>query len=191
MAKVGDIEIESKVFETTKEMLFKYGVRGWNMDELSKECGVSKRTLYKIIGNKEELLYKCNEDNITKDIKKRREFLSLNDDYNKVLDSFSAFFSQSFEEYVLLNATDMIREYPRIGEMIEEKRGVMREDMESFLYEGQKLGFIKKDFSAKIISNFIEEVITINVNIRQSGKEFEEKIKPELDIIISGIRIFA
>ncbi len=31
MAKVGDIEIESKVFETTKEMLFKYGVRGWNI----------------------------------------------------------------------------------------------------------------------------------------------------------------
>ncbi len=189
MAKVGDIEIESKVFETTKEMLLKYGVRGWNMDELSKECGVSKRTLYKIIGNKEELLYKCNEDNITKDMLMRREFLSSSDDYNKILDSFSTFFSKSFEEYVLLNAIEMIREYPRIGEMIEKMRTVMSNEVESFLSKGQNKGFIKKDFSAKIISNFIEEVISNNVNIRQSRKEFEEKLKPELDIIINGIRI--
>ena len=102
MAKVGDIEIESRVFDTTKEMLVKHGVRGWNMDDLSKECGVSKRTLYKIIGNKEDLLYKCLESNFVKEIESRRSFLSGAETYDSKLDNFGSFMAQSFDDFVLI-----------------------------------------------------------------------------------------
>ncbi len=189
MAKVGDIEIEAKVFETTKEMLIKYGVRGWNMDELSKECGVSKRTLYKIIGNKEDLLYKCNEDNITYEIEKRKKFLHCKDktDYKVKLESFSAFLSGSFDEFVLLNAKEMVIEYPRIGDLIEDKKRILRSDMENFFLEGQKLGFVKREFEPNVISEFIECVVSLNIHKGKSAKSFGEMIKPQLDIIISGI----
>ncbi len=190
MAKVGDLEIEAKVFETTKEMLIRYGVRGWNMDELSKECGVSKRTLYKIIGNKEDLLYKCNEDNITFEIEKRKKFLTFNtkEEYKEKLNILSSYFSNCFEEFVLLNAKEMIVEYPRIGDLIEDKKRILRSDMEGFFREGQKLGFIEQEFGPDLISGFIENIISFHIQRRQTAKSFGENIKPELDIIIAGIR---
>ncbi len=189
MAKVGDVEIESKVFETTRVMLIKHGVRGWNMDELAKECGVSKRTLYKIIGNKEDLLYKCNEDDLFKEIAKRKEFLSYKnkEEYKDKLNSFSAYFANGFNEFVLLNVKDMILEYPRIGDMIEGKKIILSGYVKDFLSEGQKLGFIKKTYEPAFISEFIENVISFNIQKRQSAIVFGEKVKPQLDIIISGI----
>ncbi len=191
MAKVGDVEIEAKVFETAKEMLIKYGVRGWNMDELAKECGVSKRTLYKIIGNKEDLLYKCNEDDIFKEIAKRKEFLSFKSEveYKEKLNSFSTYFANSFNEFVLLHVKDMILEFPRIGDMIEEKKIILSGFVKDFLVEGQKMGFISKTYSADFISEFIENIIGINIQKRQSAVVFAEKVKPQLDILISGISI--
>ncbi len=189
MAKVGDVEIESKVFETTKELLIKHGVRGWNMDELAKECGVSKRTLYKIIGNKEDLLYKCNEDDINKEISKRKEFLSYKNEseFKEKLSLFSTYFASSFNEFVLLSAKDLLLEYPRIGDMIEEKKIILSRYIKEFLADGQKLGFINKTYNPDFVSEFIENIIDFNIQKRQSAVAFAEKVKPRIDMIIAGI----
>ena len=45
-----------KILQKTVELLQKHSVHGWNMDELSEQAGLSKNTLYKIIGSKEELM---------------------------------------------------------------------------------------------------------------------------------------
>ncbi|MCW3786393.1 TetR/AcrR family transcriptional regulator [Plebeiibacterium sediminum] len=189
MAKVGDLELETRLFETTKEMLVKYGVRGWNMDELSKECGVSKRTLYKIIGNKEDLLYKVIEVNFLSEIEKRREYLNGVDDYVSKLDSFGSFFANNFEDFVLLNARDITKEYPRIEDMIKTRKQNLNNILTDFFKQGQKLGLIDKSIKPSFISNFIDVIITANINSGQSSAEFREKLKPELEIIIRGIRI--
>ena len=54
--KYNDQNIEAKVLQKTFELLQKYGIRGWNMDMLSLQSGLSKNTLYKIIGSKEDLM---------------------------------------------------------------------------------------------------------------------------------------
>ncbi len=189
MAKVGDVEIESRVFETTKEMLVKYGVRGWNMDELSKECGVSKRTLYKIIGNKEDLLYKVIESNFIGDIQKRSDFLNGAADYGEKLDAFGVFFANNFEDFVLLNARDIAKEYPRIEDMILTRKKSLNAILEDFFKHGQKIGILDKTIVPRFISEFVDLIITANIHLGQSAKEFREKLKPELDILIRGIRI--
>ncbi len=189
MAKVGDIEIETRVFETTKEMLVRSGVRGWNMDELSKECGVSKRTLYKIIGNKEDLLYKVIESNFIADIERRREFLNGPDDYGKKLDAFGGFFANNFEEFVLLNAKDISKEYPRIEDMILTRKKSLNTILNEFFLEGQKIGFVDKTIVPEFISEFIDVIITANIHLGQLASEFREKLKPELEIIIRGVSV--
>ncbi len=189
MAKVGDVEIESRVFDTTKEMLVKYGVRGWNMDDLSKECGISKRTLYKIIGNKEDLLYKCLEDNFIKEIESRRSFLSGTETYVSKLDAFGFYMARSFDDFVLLNAKDINLEYPRIEEMILKNKKRLNQIILDFFVQGQELGCITKSIDPSLITEFIDLIITANILIGQSSTEFRAKLIPELDIVIQGIRL--
>ncbi len=188
MAKVGNLEFELKVFEVTKELLIKYGVKGWNMDELSEACGVSKRTLYKIIGNKEDLLWKVIEDNLNKDIEARKKFLFSNESYPKILDSFGSYIAGNFEEFILLNASNMVREFPKIGDLIENKKKDINVLFQEFLNKGQQQGFIVDSINTTDVVEFIEGCITYNIHNCNSPHEFYKRITNQLNIIIRGVR---
>nr|WP_321450518.1 TetR/AcrR family transcriptional regulator [uncultured Carboxylicivirga sp.] len=189
MTKVGDLDIENRVFETTKELLINQGVKGWNMDELSDAVGVSKRTLYKIIGNKEDLLYKVTEKNITIDIKEKSDFLLGNSPYPERLNGFCEFITRGFDEFVLLNANHIVKEYPRIGCVVEKEKEKLNQSFATFFTLGQEQGYINKDLDVNMVAVFIQSVITYNISFCKSSIEFKNKVFPELEIIIKGIKV--
>lgn len=51
-------ELLFRVLEKSKEVFIKYGVRSVTMDDISKELGISKKTLYTVIKDKNELIEK-------------------------------------------------------------------------------------------------------------------------------------
>ncbi len=54
------IEAHDEKFETIlakcKELFFEFGIRSLSMDDISRKLGISKKTLYNYVSNKEELL---------------------------------------------------------------------------------------------------------------------------------------
>ena len=189
MAKVGDLDIENRVFETTKELLINHGVKGWNMDELSDAVGVSKRTLYKIIGNKEDLLYKVTEKNITNDIKEKSDFLLGDTSYLDRLNNFCEFMTRGFDEFVLLNANHIVKEYPRIGCVVEKEKEKLNQSFATFFRQGQQQNYINKDLDVDMVAMFVQSVITYNIHFCKSSHDFRNKVFPELEIIIKGIQV--
>jgi|LGVF01.2.fsa_nt_gb AcrR family transcriptional regulator len=60
-------ELLNRVLEKGKEVFLKYGVKSITMDDISKELGISKKTLYTVIKDKTELIEKTSfaiSDNI-------------------------------------------------------------------------------------------------------------------------------
>lgn len=53
-----DINKEELVKEKTIEMIVKYGIEGFTMNKLAKECGISVATLYIYYADKEDLIKK-------------------------------------------------------------------------------------------------------------------------------------
>ena len=51
--------LKQKILSTAIELFNERGVRAVKMDDISSELSISKRTLYEIYENKEELLYEC------------------------------------------------------------------------------------------------------------------------------------
>ena len=47
------------IVDSAMEMFVRQGIKAVRMDDIAKELGVSKRTLYELFGDKEELLYLC------------------------------------------------------------------------------------------------------------------------------------
>ena len=51
----------SRVLFTSIELFLQFGVKSVNMDQIASSCGMSKKTLYKHVKNKEDLLEKAFE----------------------------------------------------------------------------------------------------------------------------------
>ncbi|MFT6814505.1 MAG: AcrR family transcriptional regulator [Sphingobacteriales bacterium] len=45
-----------RILEATNELFFQYGVKSFTMDDLAKELGISKKTIYEVFENKNELV---------------------------------------------------------------------------------------------------------------------------------------
>jgi AcrR family transcriptional regulator len=52
-------EMHNKIIEDTFELFFKYGIRSITMDDVARELGISKKTIYKYVSNKAELVDQC------------------------------------------------------------------------------------------------------------------------------------
>ena len=47
-----------RLMEKSKELFWKYGYNGVSVDQIAKEAGISKMTIYKHFSSKEDLLFK-------------------------------------------------------------------------------------------------------------------------------------
>ncbi|MCB9225953.1 MAG: helix-turn-helix transcriptional regulator [Chitinophagales bacterium] len=53
---------EIEIINKATELFFQYGVRSVTMDDLSKDLGISKKTLYQFVQNKSDLVKKALEN---------------------------------------------------------------------------------------------------------------------------------
>ena len=47
-----------RIYHKTLELCTQFGIKGVTMDQVAQDCGISKKTLYKYVSNKEDLLRK-------------------------------------------------------------------------------------------------------------------------------------
>ena len=50
--------MQEEIYEVAERMFMKYGVKRISMDDLARELGMSKKTLYQYFENKEDLVKK-------------------------------------------------------------------------------------------------------------------------------------
>lgn len=186
--KIGDKNIEKIVLDCTKKLLLQYGVKGWNMDDLASECGMSKRTLYKIIGNKEELLYQCYSNSMDRVIQSFKIFSAQDKDYSTLINDMADQQVEHVEEYIIVNHKTIKTEYPRIEAMIHEKLITRRNDFLTFLEKGKALGCLNEKVDPRVINNIISALMEFNINMCKTKSEFESKIKEELKYIFSSMK---
>lgn len=188
MAKVGDKDIEERIFEITRKLLLKHGIRGWNMDDLSDQCGMSKRTLYKIIGNKEDLLLKTSLEGLNHNISKIEKFFKSGKSYEYLLDHFGEVVINMFDEFIIKNAHALSKEYPRIDDIINERRNSFNELYIDFFRKGKHLGYYVDFFDPELMYSFFNSIIEHYLMECITRKEFEEKMNFAIKILIRGIK---
>lgn len=64
---MSNLEELTKILETAEGLFRKYGVRSVTMSDIAKELGMSKKTLYLYIKNKEDLISKSLQEHIKRD----------------------------------------------------------------------------------------------------------------------------
>ena len=180
--KYNDQNIEAKVLQKTFELLQKYGIRGWNMDMLSLQSGLSKNTLYKIIGSKEDLMervvlnhYQTIYLQLTRIIENAEDYIHT---FKKMIQVYSdlspAYFSEIFNEY------------PNIEIKISVQYAGLRQKLIDYIRRGVEEGYLREDLSVDKIFELLRSV-ALFYDSKFSEHERAEKIHFAFDCIIYGI----
>ena len=120
------------LIDPIKELFYAYGLKNLNMDDLSRRLGISKKTLYTFVKNKEELIEKVFLDEESK-------LQKINDEIGKyplnAIEKLLKISQQVHEEIQKINPMlkfEMEKYYSRIFEKYVEKK-------RNFVYEGMKI----------------------------------------------------
>ena len=150
------ISLRDKILDAALKAFAENGIRAVKMDDIATMLGISKRTLYELYKDKEEVVFQS----ITKYYKERRkDRLDYAGNHN-VMDIILYSYSQKAEESqnVCLQFYIDIQKYPRIVAYLEENHRQSRDNLRLFLLRGVKEGYFREDVNYDILPSLFDAI---------------------------------
>ncbi len=143
--------LHEKILVTAMSEFHKHGISAVKMDEIARILSISKRTLYEIYANKEELLFAG--------VKRDEEFFrhhmmeySSDHDVIEIIVEFYMLQIRQLAEVTPLFFTD-IKKYRRIVEYISENREQQSRNAVTFFSHGVEDGYFRKDIDYEFMNH--------------------------------------
>ena len=154
----------AKIVEDSKALFWKYGFKSLSMDDIARELGVSKKTLYQFVSNKTDLIKKtfdCEEqmmqtwfaENSISDLNAIDELLAVSQRLNRDLDKFKPEITFSLQKY-----------YPDLyNQLLEKKKKMVYTNVKANIEKGIKQGLYRDDLDIELIAAlYIQKVISMH-----------------------------
>ncbi|HCJ56523.1 TetR/AcrR family transcriptional regulator [Lutispora sp.] len=176
--------MKDRIIESVSKYINLYGVKRFTVDDIAKDLGISKRTIYKYFDSKDHIV---------------SEFirLSIEDNNNKTLEAVekeetllgkinAALLSHHKYKMPLDILQDIEKYYPKDWERIEEQMKFKLDLMKELVNDGIKSGKLREDINVEVLSLILERsfraifeydfLIKSNLNINNAVKEIEKII---------------
>jgi AcrR family transcriptional regulator len=138
----------------------KYGIRSVSMDDICRELGISKKTLYQYFGNKSELVRHVLEQSFT-DFNERIT-LAEHSDNNAIDDllELSRVIDEHIKEVNLSISFDLQKYYPEIHrEYLEKKRNFTSHYLRKNIEKGIREKYYRPDLNVDVIAKLYMQKI--------------------------------
>lgn len=138
-------ELKSRIIDYAMGEFYKRGVRAVKMDEISQGLHVSKRTVYEIFGDKEELLLAGLKIK-SLEMREKLETYSCNVAHN-VVDIIGYFYKLQMEVNSMVGVAfyEEIHRMPRVNEFFNQEHEREFADRVKFLKAGVEEGLFRQD----------------------------------------------
>lgn len=147
------MEVKERIIKKATEMFFRYGVKSVTMDDISRELGISKKTLYLHFADKDELVYQMFSCEMEND---ECQWEELQNEYPNVIERLlkeNEFMRDSFKDMNPSLLHDIKRFHPRTWASFEQhKKGFLLEQAKLTLQEGIKEGYFRADIEIDILA---------------------------------------
>lgn len=167
----------------------KYGIKSVTMDDVARELGISKKTLYQYVSDKNELVKKV----VEMEMGCRKElFINLdNQKYNAIEEVFEVhkMVQQMLKDYNPSTEYDLRKYYPELYATLTKVRreNVYKNVLEN-LKKGKKEGIYRNDFNEELIAKV--QLSRVEATFDDQIFSQEELLSPEIfyEIFIYHIR---
>lgn len=143
-------EAVDKVVEYASKIFFKQGIKSVTMDDIAHRLAMSKRTLYQLFADKEELLLACLKHN---DSKQRERILRFSEQSHNVLEILLKDFEHKLKRIgtTSIQFVGDLTKYPRAMAYLQEQRELRHHEAISFLQQGVEQGVFRPDVNFEIV----------------------------------------
>ena len=156
-------ELKQRVIQVALNEFLVQGIKAVRMDDLASQIGISKRTLYEMFKDKEELLIDCLL------YSNQREKERVNDIRSKsknVLEVILGVFLYSIE---MLHETNKlffedIKKYPAAYKLVQEVRNIDSKEKMAFFRQGVEQGIFRSDINFPIVNELVKQQFNLLVN---------------------------
>lgn len=130
----------------------KYGIRNYSMDDICRNIGISKKTLYNYVDNKTDLVQKVLDYELIMD-NGPLGVISIKGNAIDILLNVSMRINKEFENFNPIYIFELNKYYPKIfKEFVEKKRKSAYEKIYKNLEQGINEGIYRKDIDIELVS---------------------------------------
>jgi len=147
--------MDTKLKNILKEIrliFMKYGIRNYSMDDICRNIGISKKTLYNYVDNKTDLVQKVLDYELIMD-NGPLGVISIKGNAIDILLNVSMRINKEFENFNPIYIFELNKYYPKIfKEFVEKKRKSAYEKIYKNLEQGINEGIYRKDIDIELVS---------------------------------------
>lgn len=164
--KVSSVEyrksLKVKIVEIAGEMFKQHGFKAVKMGVVAQKLCISKRTLYEIFPNKEEIIMEAVKMNFEHDREMYEKAMRNNNDLmDVIIELLSLHINEAKTNSPLL--IEELENYPRVLEFIKNHRKENKDRVYEFMKKGQKEGYFLKniniDLVYEIVNSFLDAIL--------------------------------
>ncbi len=147
--------LRDRILDTAINLFIQRGIKAVKMDDVAHALSISKRTLYEIYDNKEQVLY----ESIRKYRERyRRELEDTVKQSANVMDIILHIYREKIKESQLVNPifySDLSR-YPKILESFQQDRKQQHQQFMAFMERGASEGYFRQDLNYELVGRIFE-----------------------------------
>lgn len=156
-------ELKSRIVEVARKMFLEQGIKAITMDDVASQMGISKRTLYEVFPDKQELLKAC----ILLGQKESEAYIrTVYSSAGNVLEVILGIFLYSIRMVHTTNKKffEEIKKYPEAEELIRRRRASESAEAIAFLQKGIEQGVFRSDVNFAIVNKLVKEQMNLLVS---------------------------
>ena len=151
------------VIEASMKAFALHGVRAVKMDDVAQSLSISKRTIYEMFGNKEQLLIE-----VLKTYKAAKE-KELNEKAANCQNVIELLFYAYYQKINTFKKTNPVfysdlTKYPLVIELLQKDREEARQNYYEFLRRGISEGVFREDLHLDLIARLLDSVTSAMMN---------------------------
>jgi len=176
--------MREKILEISLEQFSNYGIRAVTMEDIARQAGISKKTIYLEFKDKRELVREAFTKLIKGDKTKLKEILDSDDGVIDHLVRTSVMIRYRLSKLNPMVIMEVQRYFPDTWEVFESFRdNVILPDLINVLERGKELGYFRPEIDAKILAYLRIEQINSAFNPANFGKHDFNLLELQVQIL--------
>lgn len=178
------MDTKERILLRAGELFPVIGIRGVTMDYIAADLGISKRTIYELFRDKDELVLQVIENEI---VRHNKELIEIVTGTENAIEALFIIIQKEFERMIQINpvfSEDMKKYFPRMHECFFENNQKIKEFSVSYaiLEKGMREDIFRKELAIDIVDNFLHDL----VGMLHSSQRFR-LLNPSKEDILNNI----
>jgi TetR/AcrR family transcriptional regulator, cholesterol catabolism regulator len=185
------LETRKRILELATEQFARYGVRAVTMEDIARQAGVSKKTVYQEFSDKKDLVREAFEKILDEDRCKLAFILESEDGVIEHLVKTSKMMRERLQNMNPMAIMEIQKYFPEAWKMFEVfKADVIMKDLVNVIDKGKELGYFRAEIDSEILAKARVNQITSSFdpsNFTNPNHNLAEEQMVLLDHFLHGI----